>query len=245
MVYVHAHTRSTPPQRLRCQPRRRPSCPPPAGCAATFLHFSATCEVSAVGSLYAQPSVMEREFEVGFFAAASCRGRRHAGVVTSGARKPSYSPLYLWCRGTRANRWRLLVLWSSVSRSDSVRQVTFSPVVAFTRCARRWSCCARVPPPPPRCVTLHAVPGRENGDPCGSCSTAGCFGGQCPRCRVSCEWKAGRRCGGGGGRGGRKPVPGLRHQRNGRGDRGVCAALSCRACEPGALGGGGTRGGGW
>ena len=46
--------------------RRRPLCPPPAGRAATFLHFSATCEISAVGSLSAHPSAMEREFEVGF-----------------------------------------------------------------------------------------------------------------------------------------------------------------------------------
>ena len=38
---------------------------PQAGCAATFLRFSATCEISAVGSLFAHPSVMEREFEVG------------------------------------------------------------------------------------------------------------------------------------------------------------------------------------
>ena len=46
--------------------RRCPSCPPPAGCAATFLRFSATCEIAAVGSLFAHPSVTEREFEVGF-----------------------------------------------------------------------------------------------------------------------------------------------------------------------------------
>ena len=65
MVYVHAHTRSTPPQRLRCPPRS----------GARHVHhrlrhhifaFSATCKISAVGSLFAHPSVTEREFEVGF-----------------------------------------------------------------------------------------------------------------------------------------------------------------------------------
>ena len=47
--------------------------------------FAFFCNMRNFRSLFAHPCVMEREFEVGFFAAASCRGQRH--VLASSPQK--------------------------------------------------------------------------------------------------------------------------------------------------------------
>ena len=97
------HSEHAPTALAESAVRRCPSCPPPAGCAVTFLRFFATCEISAVSSLFAHPSVMEMEFEVWFLqqhrAGAS---ERLASSPQKRENQDIYSPLYIWCSGRLA-----------------------------------------------------------------------------------------------------------------------------------------------
>ena len=52
------------------------------------------------------------------FAAVSCRGQRHAGVVTSEARKSSYSPLYLWCQRLQSTQTAMAATITACRKSN-------------------------------------------------------------------------------------------------------------------------------